>query len=98
MKKLNRRSFLKSSLLTTGSLSLLPSSAAKAATVTASASATVRVAGANSDIRFAVVGFGGRGMAHIEGLSAVKGTRLVALCDVDSKILDREVAKCRAAG
>ncbi len=52
-----------------------------------------QVAGANGDIRVAVIGFGGRGAGHIGAFSKMKGVRLVALCDVDQKILDGEVKK-----
>ena len=85
MHKLDRRSFLKTSVLGTASFGLFPALGS-------------RVLGANADIRFAVVGFGGRGKSHIEGLGEVQGTRLVALCDVDRKILDREVKKCEDKG
>ena len=99
MNKLDRRSFLKSSLLTTASLSLLPALGADKSTKRKDrAPAASRATGSNSDIRFAVVGFGGRGQAHIQGLREVEGTRMVALCDVDSKILDREVKKYRDLG
>lgn len=47
-----------------------------------------QVAGANSDIRIAVVGFGGRGGSHISAFSKMKGVRLVALCDVDKNVLE----------
>ena len=58
MNKLDRRSFLKSSILTTASLGLLPAFAADdAAPANASAASNARVAGANGDIRYAVVGF-----------------------------------------
>src|SRR2546426_7135870 len=93
--KLDRRSFLKTSVLATASFSLFPS---RAAEVSAQASATARVVGANGDIRYAVVGFHGRGQSHIADLHAMKGTRLVALCDADQKVLDRELQKCESAG
>ncbi len=99
MNKLDRRGFLKSSLLTAASLSLFPALGAetgkkrKARTPVAS-----QATGANSDIRFAVVGFNGRGMSHIQGFREVKGTRMVALCDVDQHLLDREVKKYRDLG
>ena len=48
-----------------------------------------RFAGANEDIRVAVVGFNGRGDDHINAWEKIKGVRLAALCDVDSKVLDR---------
>ena len=99
MNKLDRRSFLKSSLLTAASLSVFsalgadPAKKRKEAVPVAS-----RATGANGDIRFAVVGFGGRGMSHIDGLREVKGARMVALCDVDQAILGREVKKYQDLG
>ena len=89
MKKLSRRSFLKSSLLTTVSLSVFPAWGTRGA-------ASVR--GANDDIRYAVIGFNGRGGDHLSGMAKVKGTRLVALCDVDRGVLDRHVKSCQDRG
>lgn len=43
--------------------------------------------GANADLRVAVIGLNGRGMAHVDGILKSKGARLVALCDCDSKVL-----------
>jgi len=97
--KLDRRSFLKTTVLSATSLSLLPALAAEGGkAVTAESSASVSVAGANGDIRCAVVGFHGRGQSHIQDLRGLKGVRLVALCDVDSKVLERGVASCESAG
>jgi predicted dehydrogenase len=84
MNKFTRRQFLKSSLISAASLKVLPAFAAPE--------------GANSDIRYAVVGFNGRGQDHLKGMAEVEGTRLVALCDVDSKILEREVQRCNNKG
>ena len=99
MNKLDRRSFLKSSLLTTASLGLWSAfGAERGAKRKNRAPVASQATGSNSDIRFAVVGFGGRGMSHIQELRQVKGTRMVALCDVDSNILDREVKKYRDLG
>jgi predicted dehydrogenase len=99
MNKLDRRSFLKSSLLTTATLSLFPAfGAEKTKKRKDRAPVASRATGANGDIRFAVVGFGGRGMSHIQELREVKGARLIALCDVDQSILDREVKKYRDLG
>ncbi len=80
MNKLNRRRFLKSSLTATAALSL-------------PAAAWARVPGANDDIRIATVGFNGRGRDHIRGMLnlAGAGVRLVALCDVDQRVLGAEV-------
>src|SRR5678815_5791931 len=98
MNKLDRRSFIKRSLLTTASIGLMPAWGAERRTVQASASAQARVIGANEDIRYAVVGFNGRGADHLEGMRKVKGTRLVALCDVDKNVLDKETKKCHDRG
>lgn len=78
MNTLSRRNFLKASALA-GATAALPSRL------------WAQVAGANSDIRVAVVGFGGRGGSHISAFSKMPGVRLVALCDADSKILQRGV-------
>src|SRR6201992_1687884 len=77
--KTNRRNFLKSAAFAGAAISL---------------PARVRAAaeGANSDIRIAVIGFHGRGQAHISAYSKMKGVRIVALCDVDSAVLDKGVA------
>ena len=86
MNKFTRRQFLKSSLISAASLNVLPAFAAE------------NVVGANGDIRYAVVGFNDRGKSHISGMAEVEGTRLVALCDVDSKVLAREMQKCDQKG
>jgi predicted dehydrogenase len=99
MNQFSRRSFLKSSLLTTAALGLFPVLGAETgAKRKTRAPVASRATGANDDIRFAVVGFGGRGMSHIQGFREVKGARMVALCDVDSTILDREVKRYRDLG
>ena len=77
MKQLNRRSFLTRAALAT-------------ATVSWSARSWAQVKSANEDVRFAVIGFGGRGRDHIGGLTKVKGTRIAGLCDVDDAVLNRE--------
>ncbi len=82
MTNLNRRRFLKTTLGSTVAIGLWPA-------------LSWRARGANEDIRVAVVGFNGRGGDHINGLRRVKGVRLVALCDVDSDVLGREVKRCQ---
>ncbi|QIF04295.1 Gfo/Idh/MocA family oxidoreductase [Roseimicrobium sp. ORNL1] len=57
-----------------------------------------RAEGSNSDIRVAVIGFNGRGKGHIGSLAKIKGVRLVALCDVDSGVLDKEIADQKKKG
>lgn len=78
MNQFSRRDFLKNSALAGMALSL---------------PARVRAAapGANDDIRIAVVGFNGRGQDHLANLTKLKGVRVVALCDVDKKVLDKGV-------
>ena len=92
MTQCTRRSFLKRSLFTTASLSLLPAWAADTGSVRR------RVLGANDDIRYAVVGFNGRGQDHLKELGGLSGARLVAVCDVDRHVLDRELAACKNRG
>ncbi|HEY2341514.1 MAG TPA: Gfo/Idh/MocA family oxidoreductase [Chthoniobacteraceae bacterium] len=83
--KLNRRTFLKSSIAATAALSL---------------PARVRAAaeGANGDIRVAVIGFHGRGQEHIKAYSKLSGVRIAAFCDVDKTVLDKAVADVKAKG
>jgi len=85
MKKMNRRSFLQTSLAASAALSL---------------PARVRAAseGANGDIRIAVVGFNGRGQSHIDGYLGMKnkGVRIVAMCDVDTAVLDKGIARLKS--
>jgi predicted dehydrogenase len=80
MSKLNRRSFLRTAGLGAAALSL-------------PAYSWANVAGANNAIRVGVVGFGGRGGDHIAGMRRLEseGVRIVALSDVDRKILDAGV-------
>ena len=79
MNTLSRRNFLKTTSVLAGVALSRP------------ARLWAQSAGANSDIRVAVVGFGGRGQSHINAFSKLPGVRLVALCDADDKILQRGV-------
>jgi predicted dehydrogenase len=83
--------------LSTGSRRKFLQSAIGAAGVPWAARSWGQVAGANSDIRVAVIGFGGQGKGHIRALSSLPGVRVVALCDVDRNILDGEVKRLREA-
>lgn len=98
MQKFTRRQFLKTTLVTSASATLLPALGADAPPAPTSSTSGQNVRGANDDIRVAVVGFGGRGKDHIKGFGDLKGVRLVALCDVDRDILDKEVKTCDKAG
>src|SRR4029079_5225516 len=82
--KMNRRKFIYGAAVTT------------AATLTARSWS--QVAGSNSDIRVATIGFNGRGKDHIEGFRKAKGSRLVALCDADSAVIAREINRLTEAG
>ncbi|MHC4240764.1 MAG: Gfo/Idh/MocA family protein [Planctomycetota bacterium] len=77
MKNITRRNFVKSSLMTGAALTV-PFS---------------RVRGANSDIRVAVAGINGRGRGLMGNFHNTPGVRVVALCDVDRNVLDREVKR-----
>ena len=87
MNRVSRRSFLKRS------------AAASAAFAGASLSASpwLRAAGANDDVRLAVVGvgsrvkIGGQGRNEIRSFRKIPGVRIVALCDVDDANLGPEV-------
>jgi predicted dehydrogenase len=85
MHSLTRRSFLKTSALAT-------------ATTAFSARSWSQVAGANGDIRVAVVGINGRGRGHLQSLLRIKGVRVVALCDIDSTVLARAKATLASDG
>ena len=82
---MNRRKFLKSTLAASTALSL-------------PARLRAQTPGANEDIRVAVIGFNQRGENHISEYLKVKGVRLVALCDVDAKVLDKGKAQLLQKG
>jgi len=77
MERVSRRTFLKRTSLATGAgAALLPHA---------------RVLGANDDLRVAVVGFNSQGKTHLRALRELQGVRVVAVCDCDRDVLDREV-------
>ena len=77
MQRVTRRSFIKKGSLAAGAVLALAPHA--------------RVLGANDDVRVAVVGFRSQGRNHINWLRGLPGVRVVALCDADRNVLDREV-------
>jgi len=83
--KTTRRQFLKSASLAAGAAALSPRSWAQ-------------VPGANSVVRFAVVGFHARGQDHIKELRKLSGARITALCDVDREVLDKGAADFQSKG
>jgi predicted dehydrogenase len=54
-----------------------------------SARSWAQVAGANGDLRVAVIGLNGRGKSHLASLAKINGVRLVAICDADTAVLER---------
>ena len=84
MSPLNRRSFIKSTAFAATAVGL-------------SARSFAQSAGANGDIRVAVVGFRSRGLEHINEIKKVPGVRIVALCDVDSEVLSKGLIDCPGA-
>ena len=85
VKNITRRNFLKGSLAGGITTSL--------AGQVVAAPAHTRVRGANEDIRVAIVGFHSKGIQHINIFRNLRGVRVVALCDVDRKLLAREAKK-----
>jgi predicted dehydrogenase len=77
MHQLSRRELLKKSVLATA----------------ACCAGSSRILGANEDIRLGMIGIGSLGAHHIRTFGAIPGVRILALCDVDQTILDREVGK-----
>ena len=99
MKEMDRRSFIKTSAIFASSLGVAGLSGCQSAkSASRPLPANARVRGANEDIRVAVVGFNSRGQEHLSGFSKVPGVRLVALCDVDSNVLGKEVQKRKDKG
>lgn len=90
MKKTSRRTFIKGS-------------AAAGAGILASVALPpyARALGSNGDIRIGVVGvgssvkIGGKGKQDIRKFREYPGVRIVALCDVDRRVLDAQVADCK---
>jgi predicted dehydrogenase len=85
MNTLTRRAFLKTSAIAASGLAL-------------SARSWAQVAGANTDIRVAVVGLNGRGKNHLASLGKIPGVRITAICDADSAVLERTAAALAGEG
>jgi predicted dehydrogenase len=80
MDDINRRKFLKHTALATLGIGV---SAVKSKSVWG------RPMGANDDITIAVVGTGNKGSGALKQLIEIKGVRIIALCDVDHRHLDK---------
>jgi ornithine cyclodeaminase/alanine dehydrogenase-like protein (mu-crystallin family) len=74
VEKITRRSFIRQSTTVAAGVSVAAA---------LSPSTWARPTGANNDIRVAVVGLGGQGRYHVKTFNAMKGVRVVALCDPD---------------
>ncbi len=74
----SRRQFLRGTLAGAAGLAAMPTWS--------------RAAGANGDVRVAVIGFKSRGNGHINSLLKIPGVRLAALCDVDQNVIDKKIA------
>ncbi|MEO8624998.1 MAG: Gfo/Idh/MocA family oxidoreductase, partial [bacterium] len=80
MSPLNRRTFLKSSALVAAGAAL-------------PARAWSQVMGSNADLRVGVIGLNGRGGNHLSSLAKITGVRVVAICDPDSSLLEKNKAR-----
>ena len=79
--RLSRRTFVKSTAA---------AAAAALATTRWTAKSYAAISGANEGVRMATIGFNGRGVSHIDCIKKVKGLKLIAVCDVDPKILNKK--------
>ncbi len=84
MKNMNRRDFLIKTTATSvgGYLGL-----------SAAGHVLANTLGANDQIRVAVAGIRGQGNGHINRFQAVKGVKVVAVCDPDKKILQNRISQ-----
>ena len=60
-----------------------------AAVIVAGAASKGRVFGANDRVRMGVAGIRGRGGSHLAGFNRCDNSEVVAICDVDRRVLDR---------
>ncbi|HEX9795064.1 MAG TPA: Gfo/Idh/MocA family oxidoreductase [Planctomycetota bacterium] len=84
MREMPRRSFLGSGLAAAAGLSVPTGAWLRAA---------ARPRGANQDLRVAVIGLNGRGNDLTHAFAAAEGSRVIALCDVDSAVLERRLGE-----
>ncbi len=77
MARLSRRHFLKGTALAAGSFYI---------------SSNLKAQSANRNVGMAVIGLNGKGKSAIKDVLRTEGSRLVAICDVDSEILRKRAA------
>jgi predicted dehydrogenase len=63
-----------------------------------SAQSWSQVAGANENVRLAVVGLNGKGKNHVRDFRELSGVKVAAICDVDIDLIARERAKFEEDG
>jgi predicted dehydrogenase len=85
---MNRRQFLKA-----GAAAVAAGMVSGCSSSSRSSSPLGKPLGANSDIRVAVIGFNAHGKSHIKAYKSMPGVRLVALCDVDDRVLQSQAAE-----
>jgi len=78
---INRRDFLRLTSTAAAGIGL----ANWLGSTTSAAVPAARKLGANDKLTVAVVGCNGRGMAHIEALTALPGVEIAYICDVDER-------------
>ena len=83
MYQMNRRGFLKSTVVAT---------AGSYAAMSSWDRFVPSVRGANDEIRLAVAGINGRGGAHVGDFMEQQGVKVVALCDPDKQLIEQRVA------
>jgi predicted dehydrogenase len=86
----SRRDFLKTSAKTGAGLAALRS--------ISFITQPERVFGANDRVQVAIIGLNGRGADHIREVSRQPNAQIAALCDVDSRVLDRRCAQMDKQG
>ena len=84
-----RRSFLKNSLLTTSAALLVPPSLW---------ARPRHILGANDRVRVGLIGCNGMGYANLSAFLSIPDIEVAALCDVDTRVLDRREAELMEAG
>lgn len=83
MTRLSRRSFLRHAAVAGAAIAVAPAALARPP---------------SDELRVACVGIRSRGRAHIDAFRKLEGVRVVALCDVDRKVLEARAAKLAEAG
>src|SRR3954471_7596030 len=93
MNNWTRKEFLKASLLGGGAALIAGRTRIYGATAPAAGSA-------NGDVRVACIGINAQGGSHMRDylMGKIKGSRLVALCDADEAVLNRQKAACEKEG